>query len=178
MDLIASFNSNKISYFHFFTLSGLSKSRNIVFLFDTGAVCPVIGTNNFFTKEKSPDNIKKKELFEKTIQEELKIQNILPRSNSLKAANNQEVKTYPCICRDVSISSTGKMDFFFDLSFDEISIPLLGSSFIDDCSYSHSIGGNLNITGIREKAGSGFYDGMNILNFNTILDRFEADSVS
>ena len=71
-----------------------------------------------------------------------------------------------------------KWIFFFDISFDEISIPLLGSSFIDDCSYSHSIGGNLNITGICEKAGSGFYDGMNILDFNTILDRFEADSVS
>ncbi|MBO4396643.1 MAG: hypothetical protein J5819_09900 [Eubacterium sp.] len=174
MDLIASFHSHKIKKFHFFSLSGLStKGRDIVFLFDTGAVCPVIGVNCLFPKDDNAAHHNKRESFEKLLREEIKIQSIGTRPRPLKAANNQEVTTYPCVCRDVSISNAGTMDFYFDISFDDISIPLLGSSFIDDCAYTHSIAGSLNITGIKESAGKDFYTGMNILDFNRVLERFK-----
>ena len=177
MDLIASFSSQKIKNFHFFSISGLlPDNEDLVFLFDTGAICPIIGMNSFFPEKDSPENLKKKEFFEKLLRKELISQNILLRTNPLKTASNQEVRTYPCICKDVSISNAKELDFYFDFSFDEISIPLLGSSFIDDCSYNHSIGGNLNITTIKENAGAAFYDGFDILNFNKIIAKFQADS--
>lgn len=179
MDLIASFHSHKIKKFHFFSVNGLLPDReNLFFLFDTGAVCPVIGINSFFDRENNPNYQKEKNAMEMLVREELSIQCVKARPKPLKAANNQEVQTYPCACRDVSISNASKMAFYFDISFDEISIPLLGSSFIDDCAYTHSIAGNLNITGIREKAGADFYTGVNILDFNKVMNRFQADSPS
>ena len=175
MDLIASFHSYKVKKFHFFPLNGLlPEKEDLLFLFDTGAVCPVLGINSFFDKDSNPDYQKEKEVLEQIVREELSNQHVNARPKPLKAANNQEVKTYPCVCHNVSVSNASKMDFYFDISFDEISIPLLGSSFIDDCSYTHSIGGSLNITGIRESAGSDFYSNLNILDFNRVLDRFQA----
>ena len=61
-----------------------------------------------------------------------------------------------------------------DISFDEISIPLLGSSFIDDCSYSHSIGSSLSITAIKDNAGSVFYSEANVLDFNVVLKEYSS----
>ena len=177
MDLIASFHSHKIKKFHFFSINGLlPEKENLFFLFDTGAVCPVLGINSFFDKDNNPNYLEEKAFLEKIVREELSIQYINPRPSPLKAANNQEVHTYPCMCKNVSISNTNEMDFYFDISFEEISIPLLGSSFIDDCSYTHSMGSSLNITGIREKAGSDFYTGINILDFNKVIERFTVDS--
>lgn len=176
MDLIASFHSHKIKNFHFFPVSGLTKNRDIIFLFDTGAVCPVIGSNNFFPKDSRSNRLKKEEPFRQLLQKEITAQGIFPRPKPLKTANNQEVQTYPCICRNVSISNAGKIDFYFDISFAEISIPLPGSSFIDDCAYAHSIAGNLTITGIKEQAGAGFYTMINILDFNKVMNKFQADS--
>lgn len=60
----------------------------------------------------------------------------------------------------------------FDISFDDISIPLLGSSFIDDCAYSHAINGNLNITGMKPQAGVGYYSGRNVLDFDKVAAAF------
>lgn len=74
---------------------------------------------------------------------------------------------------NVSIENTAKRDFYFDISFDEISIPLLGSSFIDDCAYSHAINGNLNITGMKNKTGTGYYDENNVLDFDAVVAKFE-----
>ena len=176
MDLIASFHSHKIKKFHFFSVNGLlPDNENLFFLFDTGAICPVIGINSFFAKENNPNYQKAKKTMEILVHKELSIQNVNARPKPLRTANNQEVQTYPCICRNVSISNAGKIDFYFDISFAEISIPLLGSSFIDDCSYTHSISGNLTITGIKEKAGADFYTGINILDFNKTINKFRTD---
>ena len=50
MDLIASFSSQKINRFHFFDINGiLDEDKDLVFLFDPGAACPVIGVNSFFS---------------------------------------------------------------------------------------------------------------------------------
>lgn len=162
----------------FFILRGLMGDSGLFFLFDTGAICPVVGVNIFFVKNNNPDYSSNTAALAKILRDEIKTQKILPRPKPLKTANNQNVTTYPCICHNVSISITPERDFYFDISFDEISIPLLGSSFIDDCDYSHAINGNINITGIKEQAGSDYYKGLNILEFDDIAIRFQNECQS
>ena len=170
MDLIASFSSQKVDTFHFFLITGLLGDDDLAFLFDPGAVCPLIGVNCFFRKDK--DATARKRL-EKIVHDELTVQNVPPRSVPLKAANSQKVVTFPCVCHNVSIENTARREFFFDLSFDEISIPLLGSSFTDDCAYRHSINGNLDITGIKADAGARYYKGTKVLNFDVVATKYE-----
>ena len=175
MDLIASFSSQRINAFHFFVIHGLMANKDLVFLFDTGASCPVLGVNSFF---RDGDTTNNRHILEQLLYNELSSQNILPRPIPFKAANNQEMTTYPCVCHNVSIENTAERDFYFDISFDDISIPLLGSSFIDDCAYSHAINGNLNITGMKPQAGAGYYAGRNVLDFDKVAEKFAANAES
>lgn len=175
MDLIASFSSQKVNTFNFFVIRGIFGNAGLFFLFDTGAVCPVVGINNFFD---IGDESSSKSNLEQIIHQEITAQHISPRPIPLKAANNQPVTTYPCVCHHVSIENTAERDFYFDISFDDISIPLLGSSFIDDCAYSHAINGNLNITGMKPQAGAGYYAGRNVLDFDKVAEKFAANAES
>ena len=169
MDLIASFSSQRINTFQFFTLHGFIGSRDLIFLFDTGAACPVVGVNNLFRNTEDTSSTKRMS-FEVLLRGELSAQAIPPRP--MKAANSQKVMTYPCVCHNVSIENTARRDFYFDISFDEISIPLLGSSFIDDCAYNHAINGNLNITGMKDKTGADYYVKSNVLDFDAVVAKF------
>ena len=172
MDLMASFSSRKVNTFNFFSFYGILGDNGLVFLFDTGAACPVVGINNFFdTSDDSNDRTK----LEQLLRDEIATQKVLPRPIPLKAANNQPVTTYPCVCHHVSIENTRERDFYFDISFDDISIPLLGSSFIDDCAYSHAINGNLSITGMKQQAGVVYYTGRNVLEFDTVGNKFTSN---
>ena len=169
MDLIASISSQKINTFNFFTVHGILGDDDLIFLFDTGAICPVVGVNSFFRKSISNNDMS---ILEQILREEISAQRIVSRPVPLKTANSQEVTTYPCVCHHVSIENTAERDFYFDLSFDDISIPLLGSSFIDDCAYSHAINGNINITGLKPQAGADYYSGRNVLDFDKVAAKF------
>lgn len=170
MDLIASFSSQKINAFNFFMIRGIFSNNSLFFLFDTGAACPVVGINNFFDEEGGTHN---RSIFEHVLRKEISSQKIIPRPIPLKTANNQPITTYPCVCHHVSIQNTAEQDFYFDLSFDDISIPLLGNSFIDDCAYSHTINGKLSITGMKPHAGTDYYSGRNVLDFDEAVTKFE-----
>ena len=172
MDLIASFSSKKIRSFHFFNIQGLFGQKVIPFLADTGAACPVIGLRNFFSPVDAENFEDKISAFERVLRDEIDLQHISARTDPLKTANSQHVTTYPCVCANVSIGNIKGIPFYFDISFDSISTPLLGSSFIDDCAYNHAIGGFLNITGIKDNAGFGPYEGRALLNFDRVVDRY------
>ena len=168
MDSIASFSAHKIKTSHFLTVDGILKDGVMYFLFDMGAICPLIGLNSLF----SDDEKEKKSAFEVLLKNEISAQNILPRAKPLRTANNLPVATYPRVSHNVSIEGTNGMDFYFDFSFHDISLPLLGTSFTDDCSYSHSINGSLIITGMKTYAGSGFYMDYNVLDFDSVIEKF------
>ena len=112
--------------------------------------------------------------FEQFLKAEISAQFVRPRSVPLKAANNQAIETFPCVCHHASVENTEKRDFYFDISFADISIPLLGSSFIDDCAYNHAINGNINITGMKEKTGANYYEGTRLLDFDKVVERFNS----
>lgn len=168
MDLMGSFNSTKVNTFNFFYVRGLMGDNELLFLFDTGAACPVVGINCLFDADEE-----KKAILEQVIRDEIEAQNVDARPIPLKAANSQEVTTYPCVCHNVSIGGTIDADFYFDIAFDDISIPLLGSSYIDDCSYNHAINGNIVITGTKEDVGKSFYMGYKVLDFGVVVKEYD-----
>ncbi|MBQ6320247.1 MAG: hypothetical protein IJI23_10765 [Lachnospiraceae bacterium] len=88
MDLIASFSSQKVERFNFFILRGLMGDNGLFFLFDTGAICPVVGVNSFFVKNDNPDYSSNTDALAKILRDEIKAQKILPRPKPLKTANN------------------------------------------------------------------------------------------
>ena len=171
MDLIASFSAHKVKSSFFITIDGITPDGILYFLFDTGAVCSIVGLNSLF-----PENNAERLAFTQLVRDELSIENISPRSESLRTANNQKLLTYPCVCHDVSIEGTAGRDFYFDFSFEDISLPLLGTSFSDDCSYSHSINSGLNITGVKADAGKAYYSGQKVLDFDKVWAAFSLGS--
>ena len=168
MDLIASFSAHKIKTSHFLTVDGILKDKVLYFLFDTGAAYSLIGSNSLF----SDNEAENKETFEKFLKDEISAQKISPRKKILKTANNQSITTYPCVSHDVSIEGVNGFDFYFDYSFDNISLPLLGTSFSDDCAYSHSINSTLTITSIKDNAGSSYYKDYGVLEFDMATEKF------
>ena len=168
MDLIASFNAHKVKTSHFLTVDGILKEGVLYFLFDTGAVCSLIGLNSLF----SDDEQEKKAAFARILKNELSAQQVKSRSESLRTANNQKVTTYPCVSHGISIEGTNERDFYFDFSFEDVSLPLLGTSFSDDCAYSHTINGTLTVTGMKKDAGMHYYEGRNVLDFDKVTSKF------
>ena len=144
MDLIASFSAHKIKTSHFLTVDGILKD----------------------------DEEEKKVTFKNILKDEITAQGIAPRTKPLLAANNQIVTTYPCVSHGVSIEGTSESDFYFDFSLQDVSLPILGTSFTDDCAYTHSINGNLTITGMRRNAGAGYYIGCKVLDFDVVMTKF------
>lgn len=169
MDLIASFNAHIIQTSHFITIDGILKNGVLHFLFDTGAVCSLIGTNSLF----SDNEHEKREKFIKILKNEIATQQIFPRANPLKTANNQSITTYPCVSHNVSIEGTEHSDFYFDFSITDISLPLLGTSFSYDCTYSHTTNGILSITSMKKNAGSDYYSSYKVLDFDIVMAEYE-----
>lgn len=64
--------------------------------------------------------------------------------------------------------------FLFDISFDEISLPLLGSNFIDDCAFAHKLGGDLSIMAMKNTPGKSMYSDMKVLNFDEVFNEYKS----
>ncbi len=171
MDLIASFNALKVRTSHFLTVDGILKDGVLHFLFDTGAAVSLIGLNCLFPE----DEHRKITLLESIVKDELSSQQVVPRPDPYKTANNQNVTTFPCVSHGVSIEGAKAIDFYYDFSFDDVSLPLLGTTFSEDCAYHHTIGGMLTVTGIKENPGLSIYQGINVLDFDIVIKQFEKE---
>ena len=166
---VASFNSRKVHLSHYFRVEGLIDNEILSFLFDTGASYTVVGVNNLFAASPDNSNI---DLFRTCLSEEIAIQNIEERANPLRVANKDYIQTFPCVSHNVSVEGTPRIDFYFDLSLDDISLPLLGSSYIDDCAWSNSIKGKIVVTGIADNPGAAAYAGTKVLDFDRVLQKY------
>ena len=114
MDLIASFHAHKVKSSFFLTVDGISPDGILYFLFDTGAVCSLVGLNSLFPEENAQC-----QAFAKVVRDELSAAQISPRPESLRTATNQSILTYPCVCHNVSIEGTDGRDFYFPSSIHE-----------------------------------------------------------
>ena len=173
MDLIASFSSQRISIANFFIITGLLGDISPFFPFDTGAACSIVGVNSFFGKDRKGNYSANKIAFERILKEELDSLGILPRDDGLKTANGQTITAYPSVCHNIKIHDITLDSFYFDISFDDVNTPLLGCSFSDDCAYSHSINGHINITGMKNNPGEEFYKNNTLLDFDIVRKRYE-----
>lgn len=170
MPLTASFSGKRMGSHHYFSIRGLLGSTSTLFLFDTGATYTTIGVNNFFEGDNGFES--EIQMLTDLLKNVIIAENILPRAESIKTANNQIITTYPCICHNVSIEGVKSINFYFDISLQDFHLPLPGTSFSDDCSYNHTINGTLNITRMKESAGSRFYSDRRLLNFNNVVEKF------
>ena len=173
MDLIASFNSHKVRTFHFFRISGILKDEVLSFLFDTGAACSIVGVNNLVPGVAGDSTVVRQEL-ERILMEEIRQQEVETRVESFRTASNDEIISYPCVCHNTSIEGSKSIDFYFDISMQEVNLPILGSNFLDECSYTHTIDGNVVISAIKPNPGSKPYLDRNLLNFNKVMDRYHS----
>ena len=174
MHSIASFSSERIRIANFFVIKGLLGRVNPFFLFDTGAACSLVGVNSFFSKDDGGNYSPDKEIFERILKEEIALQGIPARDDNLKTANNQPITAYPCICHDVKIQDVSLNAFYFDISFEDVNLPLLGFSFSDDCAYSHSINGHIVINGMKTSPAEDFYKRNKLLDFDKVRSRYES----
>lgn len=85
MPLLVLKKSNGLISLSFGVLWG---DNGLFFLFDTGAICPVVGVNSFFVKNDNPDYSSNTDALAKILRDEIKAQKILPRPKPLKTANN------------------------------------------------------------------------------------------
>ena len=176
MDLIASFSSQTVRSFHFFKLRGLIHNQIMSFLFDTGAAYSVVGINHLLKPGQYTDENKKQQLREAFI-EESKRQGIKERSERLRTVNNAMIVTYPCICHGVSIEGAAEMDFCFDFSLSDINLPLLGGSFMNDCTYSPSINGSVIVSGMKDNPGMSLYRNVPVVDFNLAVSNMQNDGL-
>lgn len=171
MDLIASFSSQQVHAFHFFKITGLINNQIMNFLFDSGAAYSIVGINHLV---KAGDVKNKERVIDRMRQgfiEEARVQGISERKEKLRAANNEPIITYPCVCHNVSIEGSAAIDFYFDFSLTEINLPLLGGSFMNDCSYSHPVGGSVIVSGMTDRPGTEMYRGLHVVDFRKMTDR-------
>ena len=89
--------------------------------------------------------------------------------SSASTATEERIEMYPCKCDGVSISETKPITLYFCIYLGDIGMPLLGFDYIDDCSYHHSIGGELYISAVADDVGKRFYPD-NVIDFNRILN--------
>lgn len=168
MDYVASISAFKVETSHFLAVEGILKDEMLSFLFDTGAAVSLISPNSLFGAGEEESRIR----FEQIVKSELAAQRVDAWEKTYKTANNQDVNTYPCVSHGVSIGGSKQMDFYFDFTFDDVNLPLLGTAFSDDCSYSHTINGSLVITGMKDNPGFSFYSGRNVLDFDVVMEKY------
>lgn len=177
MHLVTSIVSKEVNHLHFFNMSGLFPQNDVAFLFDTGAARSIIdlqSVQRFIIKKSTVYNqinfVKLKDI----IRDEIEKQGIIPWEDGLRAANCSLITSYPCVCQGISFKNSGKFDFYFDFTFDEMVVPLLGNSFLDDSTYTHKAGGTLEITTISDNPGRQCYQDCRTLNFNEVVRKFNA----
>ena len=66
---------------------------------------------------------------------------------------------------------TKPITFYFHIYLGNISIPLIGFDYIDDCTYYHKAVGILEVISVADNAGKRFYPEA-VLDFNKILDEY------
>ena len=174
MALIASFESDIIKTAHFFTLRNLFADTYVRLLFDTGATYSVIGINNILDslEESTHDTLKQ------VLYDEIKTQGITKRDFPLRTATGKALDVYPCVLHNAIIGSVIPFDFYFELTEEHLEEPILGRSYSDDCSYSHSIQGKIRISGISDTPAYQLYSKIKVLDFSSVMKRYYDETPS
>ena len=168
MEYVGSFNAIKTGKAYVVYVYDLHPDGDIMpFQVDTGASVTFLGLNSFCNPERKNDY----ELLKRIIEKEIILGKFEGVKDSASTATREEVEMYPCKYKGVSISGTRPITLYFYIYLGDVSVPLLGFDYIDDCSYHHSIGGELVVNAVAEDVGKRFYPD-NLMDFNRIMETF------
>lgn len=137
-----------------------------LFLFDTGASISLLGINSFVGEDMRAGDILKD-----ILETEIRTKQITPYRETLKSITNEPVTAYPCKCDEVLISGINPITFYFHIYLGNVSMPVLGFDYIDDCSFVHSISGGVDITAVASDPGKRFYPD-NLIDFNFVMKEY------
>ena len=149
----------------------IERKKKTAFIFDTGASITLIGINTLIGNDKE-SFYRMKYIIEQEIMEK----GVLEHGELLKTATEEQIQVYPCKCEGVSIEGMREITFYFHIYPGRVGMPLLGFDYIDDCTFSHGMGGTVNITSVSEKAGKRFY-AENVLDLRKIMQKFQHTNV-
>ena len=167
MQSLGSFSTIKARKSYFVRVKDFRRdTEEIYFQFDTGASLSLIGLNTI-----CDDSDTNKEILRKIILREIVKNGVDSHQDSPKTVTEEEVTVYPCMLEGVSIMGTAPITMYFYIYLGNVNMPLLGYDYVDDCSYRHSIGGNIEITAVAENVGKKYYP-ERILDFNAILEEY------
>ena len=138
---------------------------NMVFQFDSGASISLVGLNSLCKEDSS--QIAMREI----LLDEIGKRKINPLPENPKTVSMSELVVYPCKCEGVSIGGTHPITFYFYIYLGNISMPLLGFDYIDDCSCSHMIGGDFIVSAVAHDVGRHFYP-ENVVDFNRVSEGY------
>lgn len=170
MEYAASFSTIKFGKAYIVDVRNLRRDkRSIPFQVDSGASMSLIGLNTICGK-----NEEKAKILKEIVVSEIQSASVNRYLQRPKTITNEEVIVYPCKCGGISVCGTLPVTLYFHFFLGDITLPLLGFDFLDDCSYHHSIGGDLLISAMAKDIGKRFYPD-NVLDFNDILDRYESE---
>ena len=167
MELQASFSFPKRKRSYFAVIYNLlGEGTTNVFHFDTGASISLIGLNTI-----CGDDPQRCEALKSIILDEIKNLGVLPYQESLQTVTQDELIVYPCKCEGVFIQGSAEITFYFHVYLGNISLPLLGFDYIDDCSFKHSIRGNLFVQAVANDVGKRFYPDK-VVDFNKVIRKY------
>ena len=167
---VSSFEASKRGRSYLIKVSNLRpEPDSVYFQLDTGAGMSLIGLNTI-----CGDDEKKKEILHRIILEESSRFGIKEEVMVAQTVTREEVNLYPCRCEGVSVSNTAPKPLYFHIYLGDVSMPLLGFDYIDDCTCHHTINGNFIITAIADTVGKRFYP-EKVLDFNKILEEYEKE---
>lgn len=138
----------------------------VYFQFDTGAAMSLIGLNTICDR----DAVRQQRLKD-ILLEEIDGNAIHPLSEAPRTVTEESVTLYPCRLDGVSIMNTREITFFFCIYLGNVNMPLLGYDYLDDCTYHHLAGGNIEVTGIKNGVGERYYSGP-LIDFKLVLERY------
>ncbi len=137
----------------------------MLFHIDSGASFTFLGLNCFCDEEDTSDYA----LLKSVIEDEITKGGYESVKHSASTATKEQVEMYPCKYDGVSVAGTLPITLYFCIYLGDIDMPLLGFDYIDDCSYHHTIGGELMINAVAQNVGKRFYPD-DVIDFNRILD--------
>ena len=141
----------------------------MLFQIDTGSSYSFLGLNSFCDEEDEENYA----LLRDIVTEAIEAGEFEKYKNTATTATDQEIEMYPCKFEGVSIAETLPKTLYFYFYLGNAGMPLLGFDYIDDCSYHHSIGGELTVNAVATDVGKRFYPDK-VIDFNAVLESFLA----
>ena len=173
MESVASFKAPKAGKAYVVNVTNLHPDgKSMLFHVDSGASVTFLGLNSFCDREDA-ENYR---ILKSVDEAEIANGRFEGLKSAASTATDEKVEMYPCKCSGVSISETTPVTLYFCIYLGDIGMPLLGLDYIDDCSYHHSIGGELMISAVANDVGKRFYP-EKVIDFNKVLEIYSSKRI-